>query len=34
MPAFEIFKDVVPLHIRHKYSDDLQKKTETVSSFF
>ena len=31
LPAFEIFKDVVPLHIRHKFSDELQKKTETVS---
>ena len=31
--AFEIFKDVVLLHIRHKFSDELQKKTETVSFF-
>ena len=33
MPASELFKDVVPLHIRHKYSDELQKKTETLSFF-
>lgn len=33
LPAFEIFKDVIPLHIRHKYSDELQNKTETVSFF-
>ena len=30
LPAFEVFKDVVPLHIKHKYSDELKKKTETV----
>ena len=29
LSALEIFKDVVPLHIRHKFSDELQKKTET-----
>ena len=31
LPAFEIFKDVVPLDVRHKYSDELQKKTATMS---
>ena len=30
LPAFEVFKDVVPLHIKHKYSDELDKKTVTV----
>lgn len=33
LTAFEIFKDVVPLHIKHKYSDMLKNKTETVSVF-
>ena len=33
LPAFEIFKDVVPLHIAHKYTDELKKKTETVNLF-
>ena len=33
LPAFEIFKDVVPLHITHKYTDELKKKTETVNCF-
>ena len=28
--AFEIFKDVIPLHIKHKYSDAMKNKTETV----
>lgn len=31
LPAFEIFKDVVPFHIQHKYSEVLKNKTETVS---
>ena len=31
LTAFEIFKDVVPLHIKHKYSDILKNKTETVN---
>ena len=31
LSAFAIFKDVIPLHIKHKYSGDLKKKTETVS---
>lgn len=32
LAAFEVFKDVVPLHIKHKYSDVMSNKTETVSS--
>ena len=31
LTEFEIFKDVVPIHIKHKYSDILKNKTETVS---
>lgn len=31
LTAFEIFKDVVPIHIKHKYSEILKNKTETVS---
>ena len=31
LPAFAIFKDVIPQHIKHKYSEDLKRKTETVS---
>ena len=34
LPAFEVFKDVVPLHIKHKYSDELKNKTETVCLLF
>lgn len=33
LPAFEMFQDVVPLHIQHKYSDVLKNKTEMVSIF-
>ena len=32
-PAFEIFKDVIPLHIKHIYLDEMKNKTETVRSF-
>ena len=28
--AFEIFSDVIPLHIKHKYSDEMKNKTETA----
>ena len=31
LPAFAIFKDVIPLHMKHKYSGELKKKTETAS---
>lgn len=31
LPAIAIFKDVIPQHIKHKYSKDLKRKTETVS---
>jgi len=30
LPAFAIFKDVISLHIKHMYSVELKKKTETV----
>lgn len=30
LTEFEIFKDVVPIHIKHKYSDIMKNKTETV----
>ena len=31
LTAFEIFKDVVPIHIKHKSSDILKNKTKTIS---